>query len=325
METILKPFVLAVAAVVSFALINAGHCQAYPQRPIRLLTPSAPGSANDALNRAVAGKLSELFGQQIIVENRPGAGNTIAPATAAKATPDGYTLLHCAISDAIAPAVYQKLSYDLLRDFSPISLFATTANILVVHPSVPAKSVQEFIAHAKSNPGKMDYASTGVGSAIHLTMELFKSMTKTDIVHVPYKGGPLLIADLLAGRVSTMMSVLPAQVDNVKAGKIRGLGVSTLKRSARLPEVPTIAESGVSGFEVTAWNGLCAPATVPKAIIAKLNGEVAKAVNTPDLRSRLEQLGFDPESSSSEKFTSLMKSEKSRWAKVVKDAGIPSQ
>jgi tripartite-type tricarboxylate transporter receptor subunit TctC len=321
---IMKPLVLALAAVVSLLMFSAAYSQTYPNRSVRLVTSGVAGAANDALSRTLAAKLSELLGQQVVVDNRPGAGNTIAPMIAAKAAPDGYTLSHCSISDAIAPALYQRLPYDLLRDFSPISLFGTTANILVVHPSVAPKSVQEFIAYAKANPGKMDYASTGVGSATHLTMELFKSMTRTDIAHVPYKGGPLLITDLLSGRVSTMMSNLPAQVDHVKAGKIRGLGVSTLKRSPRLPEVPTIAESGVPGFEVIVWFGLCAPAAVPKAIISKLNAEVAKAVNSPDLRSRFEQLGVDPQSLTIEQFTVFIKSETARWAKVVKEAGIPS-
>ena len=325
MDMIMKPLVLALAAVVSLVLFSAAYSQTYPNRSVRLVTSGVAGAANDVLSRTLAAKLSELLGQQVVVDNRPGAGNTIAPMIAAKAAPDGYTLSHCAISDAIAPALYQKLPYDLLRDFSPISLFGTTANILVVHPSVPPKSVQEFIEYAKANPGKMDYASTGVGSATHLTMELFKSATRTDIIHVPYKGGPLLITDLLAGRVSTMMSNLPAQVDHVKAGKIRGLGVSTSKRSPRLPAVPTIAESGVPGFEVTVWFGLCAPAAVPKAIIAKLNAEVAKAVNSPDLRSRFEQLGVDPQSLTIEQFTVFIKSETARWANVVKEAGIPSQ
>jgi tripartite-type tricarboxylate transporter receptor subunit TctC len=275
--------------------------------------------------RAVAAKLSELLGQQVVLENRPGARNTIAPAIAAKATPDGYTVLHCGISDAITPAIVQRLPFDLLRHFSPVSLVSTAPNILMVHPSIPAKSVQEFVAYAKANPGKMDYASTGVGSSLHLSMELFKSLTGIDLVHVPYKGGPLLIGDLVSGRVSAMMSVLPAQVDNIRTGKLRGVAVTTLKRSARLPEVPTVAESGVPGFEVTQWHGLCAPTGVPQSILARINTEVANAVSSPDLRSRLEQMGFDPQSSTSEQFAAFIGSETAKWAKVVKDAGIPSQ
>jgi tripartite-type tricarboxylate transporter receptor subunit TctC len=195
----------------------------------------------------------------------------------------------------------------------------------MVHPSIPVKSVQEFVAYAKANPGRMDYASTGVGTSIHLGMELFKSLTGIDLVHVPYKGGPLLIADLVSGRVSTMMSVLPAQVDNIKTGKLRGVAVTTLKRSARLPEVPTIAESGVPGFEVIQWTGVCAPAAVPKPILTRINTEVDNALSSPDLRSRLELMGFDPQPSTSEQFAAFIRSETAKWAKVVKEVGIPSQ
>ena len=321
----MKPVVRTLAAALSLASMSAAHAQSYPTRPIRLLTSAAPGAANDALMRAVAAKLSELLAQQVVLENRTGAGNTIAPAIAAKATPDGYTLSHCSVTNAIAPALIQRLPFDFLRDFSPVSLVATTPEILMVHPSIPATTVQEFVAYAKANPGKMDYASTGVGSSIHLSMELFKSLTGINLVHVPYKGGPLLIADLVSGRVSTMMSVLPAQVDNIRTGKLRGLAVTTLKRSARLPEVPTIAESGVPGFEVTQWHGLCAPIAVPKPILARINTEVANAVSSPDLRSRLEHMGFDPQPSTSEQFAAFIRSETAKWAKVVKDAGIPSQ
>jgi tripartite-type tricarboxylate transporter receptor subunit TctC len=324
-EDTMKPLVLALAAAVSLGSFGAAHCQTYPTRPVRLVTPASPGAANDALNRAIAAKLSELLGQQVVVDNRPGAGNTIAPGIAAKATADGYTLLHCSIADAIAPALYQRLPYHFLRDFSPVSLTATNPNILVVHPSIPAKSVQEFIAYARANAGKIDYASTGVGSATHLSMEWFKSLTRTSIAHVPYKGGPLLIADLVAGRVSAMMSVLPAQIDNVRTGKLRGLAVTTLKRSARLPEVPTMEESGVTGFDVTSWNGVCAPRAVPAAIVAKLNTELTKALSSPDLRSRLEQMGVDAQSSTPEDFSVFIKAETAKWAKVVKDAGIPPQ
>jgi len=317
--------VLGLTAVVSLAWLSAAHCQTYPNRPVRLISPAAPGAAVDALNRAIATKLSELLGEQVVVDNRPGAGNTIAPGIAAKATPDEYTLFHCSIADAIAPALYQRLPYHLLRDFAPVSMSATNPNIFVVHPALPARSLPEFIAYAKANPGKVDYASTGVGSANHLSMEWFKSLTKTNIAHVPYKGGPLLIADLVAGRVSAMMSVLPAQLDNVRTGKLRGLAVSTLKRSARLPDVPTLDESGVAGFDVTVWNGVCAPAGVPAPIIAKLNTQLMKALSSPDLRSRLEQMGVDAQSSTPAEFTAFIKSETAKWAKVVKDAGIPSQ
>lgn len=317
----MKQLLFAMGAAALLALSSVAQSQTYPERPIRLITAGAP----DALSRLVAAKLSDLLGQQVIVENRPGAGSTIAPAIAAKATPDGHTLLHCATSNAIAPALYQKLPFDFLRDFSPISLVGTTPNILVVHPSIPVRSVQELIAYARTHPGKMDYASIGVGSSTHLSMELFKSMTATDIVHVPYKGGPFLMADLLAGRVSAMISNVPAMVDNVRIGKVRALAVSTLKRSALLPEVPTLDESGVPGFDVTLWHGVCGPAAMSKALVARINSEVASAISSDDLRSRLEKMGVDPQSTSSDQFTALFRSETARWAKVVKDAGIPAQ
>jgi tripartite-type tricarboxylate transporter receptor subunit TctC len=301
------------------------HAQAYPNKPVRLILGPAAGGPTDAASRTIAAKLGELWGQQVVVENRPGAGNTIATAIAAKATPDGYTLHVCNISDSVAPALHARLPYVFVRDFAAISLFGTTANLLVVHPSVPARSVQDFIAHAKANPGKMDYGTTGVGVSPHLTMELFKSMTGINVMHVPFKGAPLLYADLIAGRVSTAFGNLPGYVDNVKAGRVRALGVSTLKRSARLPEVPTIAESGVAGFEVTVWYGLCAPTGIPKSTVAKINADMVKALELPDLRTRLEQLGVDPGSSTPDHFTAFIKSETAKWAKVVKEAGIQPQ
>jgi len=315
-------FVIGLALSLS---TGPGYTQPYPSKPVRLLIGPAAGGPTDALVRVVAAKVSEMWGQQIVVENRPGAGNTIAPTIAAKAPADGYTLTQCGISDSIAPALYQKLGYDLLRDFAPISLLGTTPNILVVHPSVPAKSVQEFIAYARANPGKVDYASTGVGISTHLSMELFKTMAGINLVHVPYKGATLLYPDLIAGRVSASFGNLPGHVDNVRLGRVRALGVSTLKRSQRMPEVPTIAESGVPGFDVTVWYGLCTPAAVPKPILAKLNADVVSALSLPELQRRIEHLGVDPGSSTPEHFTAFIKSETARWAKVVKDAGIPPQ
>lgn len=320
----MRTTVLAVGLALSLG-VGTAHSQTYPTKPVRLILGPAAGGPTDAASRSVAAKLSELWGQQVVVENRPGAGNTIASSIAAKATPDGYTLHVCNISDSVAPALHAKLPYVFVRDFAAISLFGTTANLLVVHPSVPAKSVQEFIAHAKANPGKMDYGTTGVGVSPHLTMELFKSMTGINVTHVPFKGAPLLYADLIAGRVSAAFGNLPGYVDNVKAGRVRALGVSTLKRSARLPEVPTIDESGVPGFDVTVWYGLCAPTGIPKSTVAKVNADVVKALKLPDLRTRLELLGVDPGSSAPEQFTAFIKSETAKWAKVVKDAGIQPQ
>ena len=300
--------------------------QEFPSKPVRLLIGPGAGGATDVMARTFASKLSEIWGQQLIIENRPGAGNTLAPTIAAKATPDGYTLVYCGISDSIAPALYKKLSYDFVKDFAPISLIGTTANVLVVHPSVPAKSVREFIAFARANGGKIDYGSTGVGISTHLSMELFKTMTGTNLMHVPYKAFALAQPDLLAGRIPVMMNNLPGQVDAIRSGKLRGLGVTTLKRSPRLPEIPTIHESGVPGFEVVVWYGLAAPAAVPAPVLGKVHADSVTALGAADLRSRLEQQGIDPGASPTRaEFGTFVKSETAKWAKVVRDAGIPAQ
>jgi tripartite-type tricarboxylate transporter receptor subunit TctC len=322
----MKRLWLAFAAMLGMGFGGQACAQAYPIKPVRMLIGPGAGGSTDVMARTYASKMSELWGQQVVVENRPGAGNTLAPTIAAKSTPDGYTVVYCGISDAIAPALYKKLSYDLLRDFAPISLIGTTANILVVHPSVPAKSVQEFIAYARANPGKIDYGSTGVGISTHLSMELFKTMTGVNLVHVPYKAFALALPDLLAGRITVMMNNLPAQVDPIRSGKLRGLGVTTLKRSPRLPEIPTIDESGVPGFEVMVWYGVMAPAAVPVPILNKLHADTLKALGMADLRLRLEQQGIDPGSSATrEEFAAFVKSETVKWAKVVRDANIPTQ
>ncbi len=312
------------ALAVSFALSFGvpAHAQAYPHKPVRLIVGLPAGGGVDITARITGAKLSEFWGQQVVVENRPGAGTTIAADIVAKATPDGYTLLQCGIgSHGIAPSLYKKLPYDHIKDFAPISIIGTTPNVLVVHPAVPVKSMSEFIAYAKANPGKLSYGSAGAGSSPHLTMELFKSMTAIDIVHVPYKGGPPALADVLGGQIPAVVDILSTLVAPVKAGKLRALGVTSAKRHALLPEVPTIAESGVPGFAVTSWSGMCAPAAVPKPIIAKLNADVAKALNMPDVLRRLAEQGVEAVPSSPEQFATFIKSETIKWAKVVKDAG----
>src|SRR5919112_4061818 len=251
---------------------------AYPSKPVRLMLGPGPGSVADGLTRVLAAALSELWGQQVIVDNRPGAGNTIAPAIVAKSPSDGYTLHRCGVGDSIAPALYKKLSYDHLRDFAILARIGLTPNILVVHPSVPAKSVKEFVALARANPGRLEYGTTGVGSSPQLSFELFKSMTKTDITFIPYKTAALAHNDLLAGRIAASMSNLPNHIDTVRHGKVRALGITTAKRSQRLPEVPTIAESGLLGYDVSSWYGMCAPAGVDKAILNKIEADVLKVL-----------------------------------------------
>ena len=311
----------------SVGIVNAGFtaAQDYPTKPLRLILGPASGGPTDITTRIFAAKMSEIWSQQIVVDNKPGAGNTLAGSIAAQAPADGYTLFLCPISDAVAPALYKKLSYNLLTSFTPVSLIGTTPNVFIVNLSVPARTTQEFIAYSKANPGKINYGSSGVGISTHLSAELFKSMTGANITHVPYKGAVAAFADLVGGRIDMAADNLPGAVDAIKANRVRALGVTTLKRNAQVPDVPTIAESGVPGYEVTVWYGICVPAGTPKRIVTKINGDMAKALNSPDLRQRLFQQGVDATPSSPETFGGFIKSETVKWAKVVKDAGIPAQ
>jgi len=301
------------------------HAQAYPGKPVRLVMGPPAGGPTDGVGRVVAVKLGEIWGQQVVIENRPGAGNTIATAIVAKAAPDGYTLLMCPISDAVAPALNRKLSYDFMRDFAAIVHIGTTPNVFVVHPSVPARSVRDFIAYARANPGKLDYAATGIGQSGHLSFELLKTMTGINVVYVPYKTVGVAVTDLLSGRVSAQITNLPAQVENIRVGKVRALGVTSARRSARVPDVPTIAESGVPGFEVTVWYGMCAPAAVPASIVSKVATDVLKVLAMPDARQRLADQGVDVEPMDSARFAAFIRAETAKWARVVKDAGIQPQ
>ena len=270
-------------------------------------------------------RLSELWGQPVIVENRSGAGNTLATAAAARATPDGYTLLLCPLSDAVAPAVYEKLPYEFLTDIMGISKLGTTANLFVVHPALPVKSVNDFIAHARMYPGKLNYGAQGIGQVGHLSMELLKSMAgKIEVVYVPYLSAGVLTVDLLAGRIDVQITNLPLHLPNVRSGKLRALGVTTPKRDPRLPDVPAIAET-LPDFDVTTWYGICAPAGMPKSIVSKVNADVVQALNTPDLKARLEQYGVDAEPSTPEQFAALIKAETAKWKTAVKKIGIPVQ
>jgi tripartite-type tricarboxylate transporter receptor subunit TctC len=262
----------------------------------------------------------------VLVDNRPGATGGIGTEIAAKATADGYTLLLCNISShAINPARYKKLPYDHIKDFAPISLIGSTPNVLVAHPSVPANSLSEFIAYARANPGKLNYGSSGFGASPHLSIELLKMMTGINIVSVQYKGAALALADVLGGQMHTMVGNLPGPLPAIKAGKVRALGVTSAKRNARALDVPTFAESGVPGYDVTSWHGICAPAGVPKPILAKLNADLVKLLNGPALRQRLEDQGVDPTSSTPAEFAAHIKSETVRWAKVVRAAGLAAE
>lgn len=297
----------------------------YPAKAVRLYVGTGPGSLADALTRVLAAALTELWKQQVIVESRPGAGNTIAPAIVAKSPPDGYTLFRCGAGDSIAPALYRSLPYDHLRDFAMLARIGLTPNILVVHPSVPAKTLKEFIALAKANPGKLEYGTTGVGTSPHLSFELFKSMTKTDITFIPYKTPALAHTDLLAGRISAQITNLPNHVETVRAGKVRALGVTSARRSARMPDVPTIAESGLPGYEVSSWYGMCAPIGVDKAIQNRIEADTLKVLAMPESRHRLTDLGVDVEPQNSAEFTAFFRAETAKWIKTAREAGIAPQ
>jgi len=314
--------IAALALLCCTTTVSAQTATAYPTRPIHLLVGLAPGGGTDLIARIVATKLGENLGQQVLVENRAGSGGLIAAEAGAKAVPDGYTLLFGAISySAIFASLYKKLPYDPVKDFAPISLVATFPNVLVVNPNLPVKSVAELIAYGKANPGKLSYGSSGVGSSLHLSMEMLKSMSKLDAVHVPYKGGAPATADLLGGQIQAMFDNLPGQLNYIKAGRTRALAVTTTKRSPQLPDVPTMVEAGVPGYEVNVWYGVLAPVATPKPIIDKLNAEVVKALNSPDVRERMAKEGAEPIPSTPAEFAAFQKSEVAKWAKVVKESG----
>jgi tripartite-type tricarboxylate transporter receptor subunit TctC len=316
---------IACCAGTAFAQTQSTGASTYPVKPVRLILGPGPGSVADGLTRVMAAALSELWGQQVIVENRSGAGNTIAPAMVAKSPPDGYALHRCGVGDSIAPALYKKLPYDHLRDFAILARIGLTPNILVVHPSVPAKNLKEFIAFARANPGKLDYGTTGVGSSPHLSFELFKSLTNTNIVFIPYKTAALAHQDLIAGRIAAQMSNLPNHVETVRTGKVRALGITSAKRSARLPDVPTIAESGFPDYDVSSWYGFCAPIGVDKAIQNKIESDVLKLLAMPEVRQRLVDLGVDVEPQNSAEFTAFFRAETAKWIKTAREAGIAPQ
>lgn len=300
--------------------------QNYPARPIRIIVAYTPAGTTDILARAIGQKMSERWGQPVIVENRPGAAGNIGTELAAKATPDGYTLIMgTAGTHGINVSLYKKLNWHSLRDFAPVSLVAMVPNIMVVNNSLPIKSVKELIAYAKANPGKLSYGSPGNGSTAHLSMELFKSMTGTNLVHIPYKGSAGVLADVMGGQIAVTIDNMPVYLPQVKAGKIRALAVSPAKRSSAAAEIPTIAESGVPGYDSGAWFGLLAPAGTPGAIVDKLSDETARILKLPDVSKRISELGAEPVGSTPAQFTALIKEEIAKWAKVIKDANVELQ
>ncbi len=312
--------------LVTFIILSPSvMAQEYPTRPIRFVAPFAPGGGNDITSRIVAEGLTQALGKPVIVDNRPGAGSIIGTEIVAKAAPDGYTLLNAGISIAFNVALYQKLPYDSLRDLAPVTLLADQPNILVAHPSLPAKTLKEFIALAHSAPGKLTYGSSGIGGGTHLAMELLILSLKIELVHVPYKGtGPGLTA-LLGNQVSVIFSTFASALPHVKAGRLRAFGVSNARRAPTLPEVPTIAESGVPGYEYSTRYGMMVPARTPRAIVEKLNQATASVLNSQEARQKLLAQGIDPMPSTSAEYGAYLKSETEKWTRVVRAANIPLQ
>jgi tripartite-type tricarboxylate transporter receptor subunit TctC len=314
--------VIKILCITLLALAAGSALAAYPDRPVRLIVPFPPGGPTDIVARPLAQNLSENLGQQVIVDNRGGAGGNIGAAAVMKSAADGYTLLMGTVgTHAINASLYKKLTFDPVKDFAPVSLVAQAAVVLVVHPSVPAKALREFIALAKSKPGQITFGSAGSGSPGHLTGELFKDMAGVDLVHVPYQGSAPAISDLLGGQIHTMFDPIQATLSHVKAGKLRLLGVSSSKRSSAFPDVPTIAEAGVPGFETTAWWAVFAPAGTPKEIITRLNTEIVKIMRSPDTKERLRQLDIEPIGSTPDQLVAFMKIETAKWSRAVKFSG----
>jgi tripartite-type tricarboxylate transporter receptor subunit TctC len=314
-----------VACVLASMLLAApsAAAQDYPKKPIELVVPFVAGGTTDNIARLIAQRFSDSWGQTVVVNNRPGGGGTIATNVVAKAAPDGHTLLVTTIGFAITAGL-QKLPYDPIKDFAPISELASLPLMLVVHSSVPATNLAEFIALVRATPGGWDYASAGVGTSPHLAAEMFKSMAGVELVHVPYKGNAEANNAMLGGHVKIYFALVPAVLQHVRAGTLRALAVTTEKRLPYLPDVPTIAEQGFPGYEISSWQGVFAPAGTPKEVVAKINGELVALVNTPEVSARMAREGADPVGSSPEQFTARVKSEIAKWSKVIRDAGIPT-
>jgi tripartite-type tricarboxylate transporter receptor subunit TctC len=313
------------AGILALAPLSAAAQSDYPNRPIRMVVPFAPGGGSDISARVLADSLGPALGTTIVVDNRPGAGSTLGADIVSKASPDGYTTLLGNISMAFNPALYKKLPFDTLRDFTPVSLVVEQPNIMVAHPSLPAKTLKEFIALAQASPGKLTYGSAGLGSGTHLAMELLLISLKLKLIHVPYKGtGPALTA-LLGNETSVFMSTFASALPHVKSGRLRTFGVTTLKRASALPDAPTIAEAGVPGFDYGTWYGVLVPAGTPRAIVDKLNKAIVAQLNTPVLQQRYSAQGLDTIPSTPAEYMAKLKAETEKWGRVVREANIQQQ
>ncbi len=310
------------AALGCLLLAAAAQAQTYPNRAVRLVVPFAAGGSTDIIARTVGQKLNELWGQPIVVDNRPGGNTVIGTEAVARAAPDGYSLLVTPAPFTIVPSLTAKLPYDPARDFEPITLINTTPLVVVVHPGVPAKSIKELIALARAKPGSLNFGSSGSGGSNHLAGELFNSMAGVKMVHIPYKGNAPALTDLVGGHVDVLFNGLTSAMPLIKSGKLRALAVTSISRAGSLPDMPTLDELGLKGFQAVAWNGLNAPARTPKDIISKINADVLKVVRSPELVERLKAEGSDPVGNSPEQYAAFLREEIAKWSRVIKLAGV---
>ena len=311
------------AIALAFATLAGGaFAQAWPAKPVTLVVPFPPGGTTDVLARAIGQKLGDALGQQVIVENKPGAGATLGAEHVAKARPDGYTLLMGAVHHTIAPSVFRRLGYDFQKDFAPVTVVAAVPNVLVVNNEVPARSVKELIALARAQPGKLAYGSNGNGTAQHLIGTQFENMAGVDLVHVPYKGSGPLTTDMIGGQIAISFDTVTPVLPHIRGGKLRALAVTTARRSAALPDVPTVAEAALPGFDLGSWFGILAPAATPKEVLARLHAEIAKALKSDDIKARFAEIGAEPVGNTPDEMRAQIAAETARFAKLVKDAKV---
>jgi len=326
MSQIMRRSFVIVMSLFAAVLCDPTLAQGYPVKPVRYVVPFPAGASPDLIARLITERLSRTWGQQVIVDNRPGAGGTLGAAFAAKSPADGYTLFQCNIaSSAIAESLYAKLPYDQQRDFAPLSLIGTSASILVVHPSLPVRSVKEFIAYAKANPGKLSYGTSATGTSPQLAMELLKLEAKFEIVHIAYKGAPQALTDVIGGQIPVTVQTAPAVLPSILAGRVRALAVTSKKRVSQLPSVPTLDETAFPGLEVNTWYGLCAPANTPVPILDKVHADLTALLRVPEIQQRFKDMVIEVAPISRDEFAQFIRSESTRWARVIKAAGIPLQ
>ena len=316
---------LALVALLSLAAAASHAADAWPARPVTLVVPFAAGGTTDIVARAVGEKLAAALQQTVVIDNRPGAGGNLGAANVAKSAADGYTLFMATVAHTMAPGLYKTLPYDFSKDLDPIALVALTPNVLLVNPTIPVKTVPELVAYIKSHPGAVSYGSAGKGSTEHLSGEMFRSMTGTDIVHIPYKGGAPMMSDLIGGQIQMVIETSPSAAPHVRSGRVKALAVTTLKRSGAYPEVPTLDEAGIKGFDVTTWFAIMAPHGTPPAIEQRLNTELLKIVKLPDVQKRFEEQGVSAGDMTPAQLGGFIKAETAKWTKVARDAGVTAE